>query len=419
MSECLSIAEFIDLLSGDESRRTHLLRCARCRTLAGAIRTSRGLADLDAAVAEIERRRDDASAAVAELETALPHRWTDIARADTRLHGPEGIRALLSRAAASWGTMPRRALALAQAAQICCEGASVPAFVRFEMLKDLARYSLQGADDLTAAIGALDEAEKIVPSTEDPIYFAAVLAYARACVWGDATCGQWDEALRNLDLCDAVLKQRDVSRWRGAAHFRAAVLVRRGDYDKAAKLFEELLTNSTDEYSRALLSGDLADCVYRMGRPAEALTLLDEAIPVFLRRSEKLRWARALWVRGDALAAMGEHDEAVRVLTVASGLFAAAGLNDDELGVELSTLRILRTKDASADVRSRLEQAYLLASALDAEQPFRSGARRAAVWAELCEAYAAGSLTVDSLASASDRLRRDFEAQNRRHARVD
>jgi len=275
------------------------------------------------------------------------------------------------------------------------------------------------ADDLTSAIAALDEAENVVPLTEDPVYFGGLLSYARACVWGDSTCGEWDEALRNLDVCEEILERLDVPRWRGARHLRAAILIRRGDYSEAAALYEELLADALDDRSRAALSSDLADCYRRMGRPAEALLLLDMALAVFLKRAETLPWARTLWARGDVSAALGEHDEAIRILTTASQFFASAGLNDDELGVELSIIQALRERDASTDVTPRLEQAYLLASALDAQEPYRSGARRAAVWAELCVAYRDGSLTTDVLAQAAYRLRSELEAENRRAAQVD
>jgi len=416
VSGCLSVAEFVELLGGDDARQAHVAICARCRAILRAVSTSRGLDDLETAIEEIERRRQDAAAAVADLESTLPHRWPLIARSDPRLHGPEGVRRLLGAASACSGTTPRRALALAQAALLSCHVGDVEAAVRFDVLKDVARYSLQGADDLNAAVDALAQAEQLVPLTEDPAYFTAILSYARACVWGDATCGRWDEALRELDRCDEVLRRSDVVRWRGARHLRAVVLVRCGNYKAASVLFEELLSTTSDEYARALLSGDLANCYCWMGYPDEAIVLLDHALPAFLKRAEMVRWARAMWVRGEALAALGDYEDSIRVLTVTSRFFASVGLGDDELGVEILLLRILRTKDPSADLISRLEQAYVVALALDTEQPFRSGARRAAVWAELCSAYRDGTLTVDTLAGAGERLRRDVEAQNLRPA---
>ena len=115
--------------------------------------------------------------------------------------------------------------------------------------------------------------------------------------------------------------------------------------------------------------------------------------------------ARALWTRGDALSALGDHDEAIRTLDTVSQIFASAGLNDDELGAELSAVRALRAREPDADITKRLENAYLLASALDNAQPLRWGARRAAVWSELRSAYERQALTTAVLVHAAEYLR--------------
>jgi len=86
-------------------------------------------------------------------------------------------------------------------------------------------------------------------------------------------------------------------------------------------------------------------------------------------------------------------------------MFASTGQNDDELSAELSAIDAMLTKDPEANVTRRLEDAYLLACALDAAQPLRSGAQRAAVWAALRSAYGRKALTSAVLAHASEYLR--------------
>jgi tetratricopeptide (TPR) repeat protein len=301
-------------------------------------------------VAEIARRREVASAAVSGLEAMQPDQWAAMAQKDKQLHNPEAVRRLLSRAAASSRTTPSRAIALAQTALLCCDAGDVRPAVRFDVLKDLARYSLRGSEDLTAALGALDEAEKIIPATEDPVYYAALLAYARACVWGDAKSGQWTRTLRHLDLCEDVLRRRDATRWRAARHLRAVTLALRGNCNEALTVFAQLMFRTPDDFSRAVIYSDLADCYCRMGQLTDALVFLDRALPAILRRL---------------------HDVA---------------------SLHLSCFEKVRP----------------LACALDADQPFRSGDRRALIWTELYAAHRDGRLRGDAVIRTSKPLRHSF-----------
>jgi hypothetical protein len=102
---------------------------------------------------------------------------------------------------------------------------------------------------------------------------------------------------------------------------------------------------------------------------------------------------------------VGEHDEAEQTLESVCRFFAGAGMNDDELGAELSLIQAMLVRDPAAPVASRLEQAYMLACALDSSQPLRSSARRAEVWASLLAAHEGGRLTGSVLVHASEYLR--------------
>jgi hypothetical protein len=259
------------------------------------------------------------------------------------------VRRLLARAAETYRVTPRRSLGLSQVAVTCAViGTVAPALV-FTALKDFGSYSLRAADDLDAALGALDVAEAFVPLTDDPVMTAAILAHARAYIYGDSTCAKWDRAIELLDECEPIFEQRDPHRFRGVRHFRAAVLLRRGDYCRAAELFETLLASESDAVSGADLRKDLAECYCRMGRPAEALALVNDALVVLNARRHTQITANASWTRGTALSGVGEHDEAVRTLEAVSRFFAAEGLNDDELGAELSLIRAML-----APIRRRL-----------------------------------------------------------------
>jgi hypothetical protein len=85
--------------------------------------------------------------------------------------------------------------------------------------------------------------------------------------------------------------------------------------------------------------------------------------------------------------------------------FAANAQNDDELGAELSANDAMMAKDAAADVEQRLKNAYLLACALDASQPLRSGALRSVLWNALRSAYERNALTRQVLGHAFEYLR--------------
>lgn len=206
------------------------------------------------------------------------------------------------------------ALALSQVAVTCAVVGTVAPALTFSALKDFGMYSLRAADDLDAALGALDAAEAFVPLTDDPGMTAAILAHARAYIYGDSTCARWDVALALLEECEPVFERRDPLRVRGVCHFRAAVLLRRGDYGRAADLYEALLDRETDAVSIAELKKDLAECYSRMGRPADALVLVDEALVVLSARGHAQITARTNWMRGTALSRLGQHDEAVRTL---------------------------------------------------------------------------------------------------------
>lgn len=350
MRDCPSVDDFVALLSGDGRWRNHVLECARCRAKIRALSGVSAIGDVHGAVAEIARRREQASAAVSGLEASHPQEWAAMARKDEQLHNPEAVRRLLKRAAASSKTMPGRAIALAETALVCCDAGDVQPAVRFDVLKALARYSLRGSDDLTAALGALDEAERIIPATDDPVYYAALLAYARACVWGDAKSGQWNRTLRHLDLCEDVLRRRDPARWRAARHLRAVTLALRGNYNEALTVFMQLMIRMPDDFSRAILYSDLADCYCRMGQLTDALAFLDRALPALLRRL---------------------HD--------------------------VASLRL-----------SCFEKVLPMASALDEDQPFRSGDRRALIWTELYAAHRDGRLRGDAVIRTSEPLRHSF-----------
>jgi tetratricopeptide (TPR) repeat protein len=388
---CPTTAEFADYLAGDPTHRIHILECSRCRALASALRFVDGVDDLDAAIAEMDRREAAALAAVAELESRRPHYWGTHARTDARLHSPEGVRRLLARAAESYGAMPRRALALSQVAVTCAVTGTVAPALTFNALKDFAMYSLRVADDIDGALSALDAAEGFVAVTDDPGLMAAILSHARAYVYGDSTCGQWDRALALLEECELIFEQRDPRRCRGVRHFRAAVFVRRGDYNAAADLYEHLLRSEADAVSSAHLKKDLAECYCRMGRSAEALPLASEALAVLSALGHAEVAARAKWAQGAALSGVGAYDEAVQLLEAVSRFFASAGLSDDELGAELSLIRAMLARDPAAPVVPRLEHAYMLACALDSSQPLRSRARRAEVWASLLSAHEHGA----------------------------
>lgn len=402
---CPTTDEFAAFLTGEETHRLHILGCTRCSALANALRFVHDVPDLDAVVAEVDRREAAAEAAVVELEVRPPYSWAAHARADERLHSPEGVRRLLSRATESYRVTPRRALAFSQVAVTCAVVGTVAPDLTFTALKDFGAYSLRAADDLDAALDALAAAEAFVPLTNDPVMTAAILAHARAYVYGDSTCAQWDRALALLDECERIFERQDALRFRGVRHFRAAVLLRRGEYARAADLYRSLLDGEPDPISAAELKKDLAECYCRMGQATDALALIDGALVVLNACGHEQITARANWMRGMALSRVGQHDEAVRTLQAVSTFFANEGLNDDELGAELSLIQAMLDRDPAAPVVVQLEQAYMLACALDSSQPLRTRTRRAEVWAFLRAAYEKQKLTSSVLEHAAEYLR--------------
>jgi hypothetical protein len=106
----------------------------------------------------------------------------------------------------------------------------------------------------------------------------------------------------------SLFAERDRHRWRGARHLRAAILVRSSNHTEASVLLHDLLGGESNLLTRASLTRDLAECLCRMGRAAEALPLATEALAVFVRTGNAEAVARAMWVRGHALSGAGQHD---------------------------------------------------------------------------------------------------------------
>ena len=69
-----------------------------------------------------------------------------------------------------------------------------------------------------------------------------------------------------------------------------------------------------DALVRAHLTKDLAECLCRMGRAAEALPLATEALAVFGEAGHTDTVAPALLILGHALSGVGRHDDAIRTL---------------------------------------------------------------------------------------------------------
>jgi tetratricopeptide (TPR) repeat protein len=409
MSRCPLPAELANyLFGGAPELGDHVAACARCVSIAEALQRAPDIENLDAAVADVAVALHTAAVAVAELESSRTHTWPNVARDDVRLHSDAAVQQLLSAAHRAVRTSKaRRAFELAQTAVTIAEG-SRDARVRFLALKDFATFTFRIANDIDGAIRLLDRASDALPAIPcSRDYFAAVLNQTRAFIFGDALSARWDEALDELDRCEPVFARCDVKRWRASRHLRGAIFLRADRYGEAIDIYTALLDEEQDEHSRAALRSDLSHCYRRLGRPAEAVRFADAAIPVFAAEGDVPALARAMHLRGDALSLLGHHADAIPVLEAATRIFASAGLLDEELRTELVTLRAISAADPTTpELQPRLEAAYALACALDRDQPRRSAATRAAVWADLQACYARETLTQQVFEHAADYLHR-------------
>lgn len=406
MSRCLSASEIADHLAGMPHHDEHVRNCSRCSMLARALANVDEVGQLDATLNELDLRQQYARDAVEELESSLVHHWSMRAATDLRLHRPEGVRRLLVRANEIYPMSPQHALELCRSAAMASTAGQVSATLRFEVLKDLAKFLLRVDDDLSGAEAALREAKELIEATDDPSYHAAVLDHARAYLYGDASFGRWEEALRLLDCCEPVFHRQDVKRWRAVRHLRAAVLLRASRYVEGAAVYAELLASEPDEYARALLRSDLAECHIRTGRGAEAAKLAEDALRVLAARPHTVSLAHTMFIHGEALSMLGDHDAAIAMLLAVSRVFATAGLRDAELRAELAIVRAQLAAEPLANVSARLKGAYLLACALDKEQPLRSGAVRATAWSELASAYERRTLSAEALGYVAEYMRK-------------
>lgn len=253
---CPSPAEFADFLAGCAPElNDHVHACSRCSALAAALQDARDtIPDLDAVVADIAVALRSAAVAVAELESSRPIARRSIAAEDARLHSDAGVQKLLAAAHRAYSNWPNRALEFAQIAVSIAEGRA-DARVRFTALKDLATFTFRVANNVEEALrllaSAAGELDAITPSHRN--YFAGVLSYTKAFIYGDAACGRWDEALSELDRCEPVFRECDQKRWRASRQLRGAVLIRDERLDEAAEIYTSLLADESNAVSRAAL----------------------------------------------------------------------------------------------------------------------------------------------------------------------
>lgn len=412
MSTCPPSGQFAEFILGNAPEiATHVAECFRCSKLARALQHAYAVDDVASAAMEGIARSRAAAEAVSEVQTRPAHEWARVVFADSRLHSPEGVRQLLAAAKRMYaGGSPRRALELARIASILTGTAlhEADSALQRDALKDHATYLLKVADDPQAALLLLDQADKLLASDEAADdHSRAVLAYARAFLFGDAVVARWPEALDLLDVAEPIFTATgDAARARSARHLRAAILARSSRYEAAAELYLALLREEPEPACAAKLESDLAECLWHLGRAMESLDLVDSAVRVFAAQDDTRALAHALGIRGEALSHIGEHAEALRALETSRHIFASAALMDDEMQAELRLIRATRAADPEAPgLASRLRDAYLTACALDAAQPLRSGATRAAVWADLQSLHDRAALSDAALDHAADFLR--------------
>jgi tetratricopeptide (TPR) repeat protein len=106
------------------------------------------------------------------------------------------------------------------------------------------------------------------------------------------------------------------------------------DFGRAAAFFEEALVQSRDEGSlmwEALLLSNMGDLAVRQGKPAEALSLLDKAAATEEKSVQPWIRQRILRHRAQALALLGEMEEAVKNVRLALDISREMGDRGEQM----------------------------------------------------------------------------------------
>lgn len=104
----------------------------------------------------------------------------------------------------------------------------------------------------------------------------------------------------------------------------AVTLLYRGRSDESLALFEAARTK-VDGVTRALVTSEQGGALLRLGRTADGLALLDDALPVLLGSPDPTDAADLLTNRGIARTFLGDLDGAEQDLSAAQDLYAGVG----------------------------------------------------------------------------------------------
>src|SRR5256714_2206591 len=190
-----------------------------------------------------------------------------------------------------------------------------------------------------------------------------------------AALGAPDRAVRVFEDCLAAVR-RDVPDDR-AVHIRYATflsyaLTDQGDFDEAAKIVREALTDAddqTDPYTRVRLYWSLARLNVVNGRTAEALEYIRSAIALLKATDDTMTLARAYLLAAGAELRRGDAADATEHLQLAERLLGASGQSEDlgMLRIGQSRLAALQ-KDATVAVERARDALALLGDFHGGEQ---------------------------------------------------
>ena len=300
----LNLAGLIDRATGERSADFRGLleadvlveRCEEFDTLVSF--ADQRLLEFAAAVALADRPLEDSLAALAPRAEAFP---------------PAGGAAahLIILATRSGGTPPVAAAAAArppgELVRLAVGTAIVDADTFRQLVPDLARLAPEGIEEVVRqllAAGeprlAADAADALVHSASPERIRADEVAYLHAFALYDVD--DYEGAARRLPSGDRSPR---------ALTLRADIAVGRGDFDRAREAYEELIRDGTaGPLARGNAFRGLGYVLGRMGRLAEADTVLAQAVGVLRQCGDTLELAEALGDHGDVLTRLDRLMEA-------------------------------------------------------------------------------------------------------------
>ena len=221
-------------------------------------------------------------------------------------------------------------------------------------LRNLVRYDESEREIKTA----LQIAEEL---REPQLQIDCLLEWARLLTWRAQYSRALDLRHRALRIHEAHRAQTDAT-W--ILSSLAGTMLRMGDAEKALKLLEQARRTAEAQgtvFDANSLERTRADCLMDLGEWKEALAIYEALTPIYERQGDRAALAGVLMQLAAIYRWQGRHDETIRCLDRATGLYVAIGYPGAEVNARVAKANALVYAKGPEDALDSALHAYELA----------------------------------------------------------